>query len=379
MNGDKPRVGKNQKINSFFPRQDKKQSPDRAILDNITNNMAVSPEKTEETLVKSPIFSKSIKIENDVVDGTPNYNVSKLRLKRKRNEVAVQEEESKIVTEVVIPGSDSSRSPIFKRKRYSGDRNDKQEEVNTQLKTPVKNSREDEEDLLACLEDSPFSTTPVKTEGSPEKSKEDVNTQLKTPVKNLDEEDLLACLEDSPFSTTPVKAEESPEKSGAETSKLGRHKVVGVEKSGGRLCLSLLEDGERSHLKTLLLKGSWATTDVKVNDIVNVEADWSGDSSLVDDKSGSVIVNPDVLVSGTAVVSALFCMRKAVLGEKLKGLEGGNRVMLVGTMVHELLQEVVQERKYSKVADWSRFNINNIILFRLGYWGSWTRSWSPPG
>ena len=105
-NGDK-RVGKNQQINSFFPRQDKKQSPDRAILDNITNSMAVSPEKTEETLVKSPIFSKSLKIENDVIEGTPNYTVSKLRLKRKRNEVAVQEKESKIVTEVVIPVSDS--------------------------------------------------------------------------------------------------------------------------------------------------------------------------------------------------------------------------------------------------------------------------------
>ena len=101
----------------------------------------------------------------------------------------------------------------------------------------------------------------------------------------------------------------------------------------------MLEDGgsTHSHVKNLVLKGSWLTTDIKVNDILNVDADWSGDSAVVDDKAGSVIVNPDVLVSGTAVVSALFCMRKAVLSEKFKGLDGGNRIMLVGTMVHELL------------------------------------------
>ena len=348
--GDKPGSGKTQQIDSFFSRQDKKQSPDRAILDNITNNMAVSPGKTEDTLVKSPIFSKSKQMENEVIDGTPDVTVSKLRLKRKRNEGVVQKEDSKIVSDVKIPESINCRSPIFKRKRYSGDNNDKKEEV--KLKTPSKNSCEDEADLLACLEDSPFSTTPVKTKEIHEKSrKEEVYAQLKTPVKNSceDEEDLLACLEDSPFSTTPVKPEESPEKSSATVSKLGRHKVVSVEKSGGRLSLTLLEDGGSSHVKTLVLKGSWLTTDIKVNDIVNVEADWTGDSALVDDKDGSVIVNPDVLVSGTAVVSALFCMRKAVMSEKFKGLEGGNRVMLVGTMVHELLQEVVKERKYNKV------------------------------
>ena len=350
--GDKPGAGKTRQIDSFFSRQDKKQSPDRVILDNITNNMAVSPEKTEETLVKSPIFSKSKKVENEVIDGTPDVTASKLRLKRKRNEVVVQKEDTKIVSEVKIPESLNCRSPIFKRKRYSGDRNYKKEEVNVRLKTPVKNSCEDEEDLLACLEDSPFSTTPVKTTEIHEKSrKEEVDAKLKTPVKISceDEEDLLACLEDSPFSTTPVKPEESPQKSSAAVSKLGRHKVVSVEKSGGRLCLTLLEDVGSSRVKTLVLKGSWLTTGIKVNDIVNVEADWTGDSALVDDKAGSVIVNPDVLVSGTAVVSALFCMRKAVMSEKFKGLEGGNRVMLVGTMVHELLQEVVKERKYNKV------------------------------
>jgi hypothetical protein len=38
---------------------------------------------------------------------------------------------------------------------------------------------------------------------------------------------------------------------------------------------------------------------------------------------GMLVVNPDHLVSGTSVVSALFCLRKAVLAEKFKGGGGG--------------------------------------------------------
>ena len=45
-------------------------------------------------------------------------------------------------------------------------------------------------------------------------------------------------------------------------------------------------------------------------------------------RCGLVVVNPDHLVSGTAVVSALFCLRKAVLAEKFKG--GGGRGSKVG-------------------------------------------------
>ena len=159
----------------------------------------------------------------------------------------------------------------------------------------------------------------------------------------------MACLEGSPFSTSPARSVFTPEKSADEAPRYGRHKVLSVEKSVGALVLSLVEDNGKSRVKTLALKGSWVTTEVKSNDIINVDVAWSGDSAEVDDRAGFVIVNPDLLVSGTAVVSALFCMRKAVLSERFKGLEGGNRVMLVGTLVHELLQEVVKERKYTKV------------------------------
>ena len=76
-------------------------------------------------------------------------------------------------------------------------------------------------------------------------------------------------------------------------------------------------------------------------DIVNilgldedVNKDW-----VIDDMNGLLVVNPDMLISGTSIVSTLFCMRKAVLNERFKGQEGSSRSMLIGTLVHELLQE----------------------------------------
>jgi hypothetical protein len=47
------------------------------------------------------------------------------------------------------------------------------------------------------------------------------------------------------------------------------------------------------------------------------------------------IVNPDTLVSGTRVAESFGCIRRAVLSERIKGVEI-NREMLFGTLLHEL-------------------------------------------
>ena len=44
--------------------------------------------------------------------------------------------------------------------------------------------------------------------------------------------------------------------------------------------------------------------------------DW-----VIDDMNGLVVVNPDLLISGTSIVSTLFCMRKAVLNERFKVMD----------------------------------------------------------
>ena len=51
-------------------------------------------------------------------------------------------------------------------------------------------------------------------------------------------------------------------------------------------------------------------TEVERGDVVNVLAEQENGKFFVDDKKGLVVVNPDILLSGTLVVSAVFCPRK---------------------------------------------------------------------
>jgi hypothetical protein len=90
-------------------------------------------------------------------------------------------------------------------------------------------------------------------------------------------------------------------------------------------------------------------TSIKEGDDVHIHADWyesfdenfeNYDLAIIDRQSGLIVVNPDLLVSGTSVVSSLFCQRKAVLSERFRGVEPTNQVMLNGTVVHRLLQKV---------------------------------------
>lgn len=66
---------------------------------------------------------------------------------------------------------------------------------------------------------------------------------------------------------------------------------------------------------------------------------------IVDNSFGWIINQPDILVSGTSVVSSLFCSRRSVLQEKFRQIESlpyysGNCYMLTGSLSHELLQTV---------------------------------------
>ena len=107
----------------------------------------------------------------------------------------------------------------------------------------------------------------------------------------------------------------------------GRHVVCKVEKLNPMLMeLEVAPATAMSQKKTCILKGSWAdSTLVQEGDVVNIlnVAHNNFDEDIViDDLNGLLVVNPDHLVSGTSIVSSLFCMRKAVLNEGFRGIEG---------------------------------------------------------
>lgn len=53
------------------------------------------------------------------------------------------------------------------------------------------------------------------------------------------------------------------------------------------------------------------TFEVELNDIVHLLAEQEPDGSYkIDDKSGYIILNPSYVLSGTNIISGLFCLRK---------------------------------------------------------------------
>lgn len=100
-----------------------------------------------------------------------------------------------------------------------------------------------------------------------------------------------------------------------------------------------------------------------MGDIVHIQADWyetfdenfeAEETAILDRQSGLLIVRPDLLISGTSVVSSLFCPRKAVLSERFKGTDPTNKAMLTGTIVHKLLQ---------KVPNRSQLKLRSFLIF----------------
>lgn len=82
------------------------------------------------------------------------------------------------------------------------------------------------------------------------------------------------------------------------------------------------------------------------DDIVVVQARKENKQWIIDNNSGFLVVHPDTLISGTTVVGALFCKRKAVLAEKFRKMEnlpyyvGDNSPLVIGSLAHQLLQSV---------------------------------------
>ena len=169
---------------------------------------------------------------------------------------------------------------------------------------------------------------------SPSSAKKDV---LLTPTQIIEEDDdsKESAKPDSPNHSSNYVAKESL------SAAYGRHLVEQVERDHISIRLHLKDLIHSGFKRICQLKGSWTDTLVKENDIVNilsVEVSENCDEVVIDDMNGLLVVNPDMLVSGTSIVSTLFCMRKAVLNERFKGQDGPSRSMLIGTLVHELLQ-----------------------------------------
>ncbi|XP_078043010.1 DNA replication helicase/nuclease 2 [Augochlora pura] len=132
---------------------------------------------------------------------------------------------------------------------------------------------------------------------------------------------------------------------------LQRCKVVNVKREHSSLSLTVEQEFSTSS-ETIKCSGFWKDSRIEEGDIIAIQARRETPHWIVDNTSGFLVVHPDVLISGTTVVGALFCRRRAVLAEKFKKLESmpyfqvDQTAMVIGNLAHQLLQTVMQEGIY---------------------------------
>ncbi|XP_058242748.1 DNA replication ATP-dependent helicase/nuclease DNA2 isoform X2 [Hemibagrus wyckioides] len=99
--------------------------------------------------------------------------------------------------------------------------------------------------------------------------------------------------------------------------------------------------------ETCILKDGWEDTPVAVGDIVHLEGECVSGLWVLDRNYGFLVLLPDVLISGTSIANTVRCMRRAVLGEMFKSMDGGSKQMLNGTIVHDIFQKAAMNLDFS--------------------------------
>ncbi|KAK7088075.1 hypothetical protein V1264_022042 [Littorina saxatilis] len=192
-----------------------------------------------------------------------------------------------------------------------------------------------------------------------------VKSQITPTKKNADCLDLPKNMEDmlagsfdqlSPFKRKPSQLAKQGQSvsRGKFTDKWNRFAVQGVslDRKSHEMTLELSKEGTADVIKKAILRDSWSDTHIAAGDIVHflpreghtpVLHD-SDDDIVIDDDGGHMVVNPDLLLSGTTIVSGVYCLRRSVLNEKFKGVDSKNVHMLYGSIIHSLFQEVLKDR-----------------------------------
>lgn len=108
---------------------------------------------------------------------------------------------------------------------------------------------------------------------------------------------------------------------------------------------------------------------IEVGSLLHVQAfkETNENKWIVSNKDGLVVFEPDFLISSTSVVGkkvyfciffcvyvsfhfagAIFCKRRSVLSERYHGIEAANKHMVVGILVHQMLQNALKVKASTK-------------------------------
>lgn len=131
----------------------------------------------------------------------------------------------------------------------------------------------------------------------------------------------------------------------APCSGYGRYVVTKVDHSSVEHQIVLDVYSQEGNVnRKCVLSGFWLDSHIEEGDTVHILAEFTDNVCYITDKSGLLVINPDLLLSGTTVVSSVFCMRKSILKEKFKGCDSRNIQMLYGSIIHTVFQQMLKKR-----------------------------------
>ncbi|CAJ0581595.1 unnamed protein product, partial [Mesorhabditis spiculigera] len=123
--------------------------------------------------------------------------------------------------------------------------------------------------------------------------------------------------------------------------------------TGGQAILDCID--LKTHQQSFAyLQDQWAELGIVAGDTIRIfdAQRWKQNDWIVDAEHGVIITQPDTLVSATSVSQALFCQRKAVLGDRFRGGNSTNKAMFMGSIIHDLFQTAIQQPPGTVTGEW---------------------------
>ncbi|CAG9854946.1 unnamed protein product [Phyllotreta striolata] len=120
-----------------------------------------------------------------------------------------------------------------------------------------------------------------------------------------------------------------------------RCKVLEISHLQSKILLTLISL-QNQHKGLCYVEGLWMYTKFKVDSILYMTAGIVEGKWVVNNKHGLIVLEPDILIPSTTITSFLWCKRKSILSERYRGFESTNQAMLVGSIVHSIIQEAMK-------------------------------------
>ncbi|KAL6261113.1 hypothetical protein P5V15_008642 [Pogonomyrmex californicus] len=127
-----------------------------------------------------------------------------------------------------------------------------------------------------------------------------------------------------------------------------RCKIVDVTHES-KVTVLKVQHVESEGIDSVACSGFWKDVQLKIDDIVTIQAKKDSRRWIVDNNNGFLVTQPDLLISGTTIMGGLFCNRRAVLSEKFRKIESlpslnaDYSAMTIGSLTHQWLQKALRE------------------------------------